>query len=65
VTGFLALPAILAVREGLDPDTALRSITANPQILGLADRVGALKPGSSRSGRPGRPVDLQQPGLFR
>jgi imidazolonepropionase-like amidohydrolase len=43
---FLALQAILAVREGLDPGTALRSITANPaQILGLADRVGALTPG--------------------
>lgn len=43
---FLALQAILAIREGLDPGTALRSITANPaQILGLDDRVGALKPG--------------------
>jgi imidazolonepropionase-like amidohydrolase len=43
---FLALQAILAVKEGLDQDTALRSITANPaRILGLDDRVGALKPG--------------------
>jgi imidazolonepropionase-like amidohydrolase len=43
---FLALQATLAVKEGLDPDTALRSITANPaRILGLDDRVGALKTG--------------------
>ncbi|MGH3208778.1 MAG: amidohydrolase [Trebonia sp.] len=43
---FLALQATLAVKEGLDRDTALRSITANPaQILGLDDRVGTLKPG--------------------
>jgi imidazolonepropionase-like amidohydrolase len=43
---FLALQAALAVKEGLDPDTTLRSITANPaRILGLDDRVGTLKPG--------------------
>ena len=38
--------ATLAVKEGLDTETALRSITVNPaKILGLDDRVGALKPG--------------------
>ncbi|MEU4227141.1 amidohydrolase family protein [Nonomuraea sp. NPDC026600] len=43
---FLALQATLAVKEGLDRDTALRSITTNPAaILALDDRVGALKPG--------------------
>ncbi|TDQ04506.1 imidazolonepropionase-like amidohydrolase [Labedaea rhizosphaerae] len=43
---FLVHQATLAVKEGLDPETALRSITVNPaKILGLDDRVGALKPG--------------------
>lgn len=43
---FLALQAILAVREGLDRDTALRSITITPaEILGLDNRVGSLRPG--------------------
>jgi imidazolonepropionase-like amidohydrolase len=43
---FLALQATLAVKEGLDRDTALRSITTNPAaILALDDRVGALRPG--------------------
>lgn len=38
--------ATLAVKEGLDPDTALRALTVNPaSMLGLNDRVGALKPG--------------------
>ena len=36
----------MAVKEGLDRTEALRSITVNPaRILGLEDRVGALKPG--------------------
>lgn len=43
---FLAHQAILAVKEGLDRGTALRAITLNPaRILGLDDRVGALKAG--------------------
>jgi imidazolonepropionase-like amidohydrolase len=43
---FLVHQATLAVKEGLDRDTALRSITANPaSILGLDDRVGTLTPG--------------------
>ncbi|GAB3461763.1 amidohydrolase [Actinophytocola sediminis] len=43
---YLVHQATFAVKEGLDTDTALRSITVNPaQIMGLADRVGALKPG--------------------
>ncbi|WP_337589530.1 amidohydrolase family protein [Kribbella capetownensis] len=36
----------LAVKEGLDREIALRSITVNPaRILGVDDRVGTLKPG--------------------
>ena len=43
---FLVHQATLAVKEGLDPETALRTLTVNPaQILGLDERVGALKPG--------------------
>jgi imidazolonepropionase-like amidohydrolase len=43
---FLVHQATLAVKEGLDPDTALRALTLNPaRILRLDDRVGALKPG--------------------
>jgi imidazolonepropionase-like amidohydrolase len=43
---FLVHQATFAVKEGLDSETALRSITVNPaRILGLDDRVGALKPG--------------------
>ena len=43
---FLVHQATLAVKEGLDEDTALRSITINPaEIMGLDDRVGSLRPG--------------------
>jgi imidazolonepropionase-like amidohydrolase len=43
---FLVHQATFAVKEGLDSETALRSITVNPaRIMGLDDRVGALKPG--------------------
>jgi imidazolonepropionase-like amidohydrolase len=43
---FLVHQATLAVKEGLDAETALRSITINPaEIMSLDDRVGALKPG--------------------
>lgn len=43
---FLVHQATLAVKEGLDRDTALRSVTVNPaEIMGLDDRVGSLKPG--------------------
>jgi len=43
---FLVHQATFAVKEGLDTDTALRSITVNPaEIMGLSDRVGSLKPG--------------------
>ncbi|AHH93995.1 amidohydrolase [Kutzneria albida DSM 43870] len=43
---FLVHQATLAVKEGLDSETALKAITSNPaRIMGLDDRVGALKPG--------------------
>jgi imidazolonepropionase-like amidohydrolase len=43
---FLVHQVTLSVKEGLDPADALRTITLNPaEILGLDDRVGALRPG--------------------
>jgi imidazolonepropionase-like amidohydrolase len=43
---FLVYQATLAMKEGLDSDTALRAITCNPaEIMGLDDRVGSLRPG--------------------
>lgn len=38
--------AIISIREGLDQDRALETITINPaKILGVDDRVGSLEPG--------------------
>lgn len=43
---FLVHQATLAVKEGLDTDTALRALTVNPaSILRLDDQIGALKSG--------------------
>ncbi|WP_116243999.1 amidohydrolase [Nocardiopsis sp. FIRDI 009] len=43
---FLVHQATLCVKEGLDRDTAIRAITLNPaEIMGIDDRVGALRPG--------------------
>ncbi|GAA4828808.1 amidohydrolase [Garicola koreensis] len=43
---FLITQAALAVREGMDPQAALRAVTINPaEVLGVADRVGSLEPG--------------------
>jgi imidazolonepropionase-like amidohydrolase len=43
---FLIHQATLAVKEGLDPVTALRSVTINPaSIIGCADRIGSLTVG--------------------
>jgi imidazolonepropionase-like amidohydrolase len=37
---------IFAIREGLDPDRALETVTINgARILGVDDRVGTLEPG--------------------
>ncbi|MCA9538445.1 MAG: amidohydrolase [Myxococcales bacterium] len=44
--GYLPLQAGLAVRAGMSPARALRTITANPaRILGVEDRLGRLAPG--------------------
>ncbi|GAA1198893.1 amidohydrolase [Prauserella alba] len=43
---FLVYQAALAVKDGLDRTTALRALTVHPaEMLGLGDRIGALKPG--------------------
>ncbi len=43
---YLPLCAKLAVRNGLEPEEALKAITINPaEIVGLADRVGSLEAG--------------------
>jgi imidazolonepropionase-like amidohydrolase len=43
---FLVHQATLAVKEGLDRDTALRSLTINPaRIAGVDDRLGSIEPG--------------------
>ena len=43
---FLVHQATFAVKEGLDTETAIRSITVNPaRIMGIDDRVGALRAG--------------------
>ncbi|MEU4666570.1 amidohydrolase [Amycolatopsis sp. NPDC023774] len=43
---FLVYQAALAVKDGLDPETALRSLTVHPaEMLGLDDRIGSLAPG--------------------
>jgi imidazolonepropionase-like amidohydrolase len=43
---YLVHQATLAVKEGLDRSAALRSISLSPAaILGLGDRIGALRPG--------------------
>jgi len=42
----LIVQAALAVREGLDRDTALRAVTITPaRIMRVADRIGSLAPG--------------------
>jgi imidazolonepropionase-like amidohydrolase len=43
---FLIHQASLAVKEGLDAETAIRAVTINPaQIMGVAGRIGSLEPG--------------------
>ncbi|HEY2507355.1 MAG TPA: amidohydrolase [Streptosporangiaceae bacterium] len=43
---FLIHQASLAVKHGLDRDTALRSLTINPaRIIGVQDRLGSIEPG--------------------
>jgi len=43
---FLVYQAIVSVKEGLDPETAIKALTINPaEMLGLADRIGSLQEG--------------------
>lgn len=43
---YLSLSAALAVKAGLDEETALKAITSQAaEIVGIADRVGSLAPG--------------------
>ena len=63
---FLVHQATLSVKEGLDPVTALRSITINPaKVLGLAERIGSLEPGKDADVVlwSGDPLDVMQRAL--
>lgn len=60
---FLVHQATLAIKEGLDRQTALRSITINPaKVLGLADRIGSLSAGKDADLVlwSGDPLDVMQ-----
>ena len=61
--GYLVLQATLAVRDGLDPETAMRAITINPaRVLGLDDRIGSLEVGKlgDLAIWSGDPLDVMQ-----
>ncbi|TKV29413.1 amidohydrolase [Arthrobacter sp. NamB2] len=63
---FLVHQATLAIKEGLDRETALRSITLNPaKVLGLADRLGSLAVGKDADLVlwSGDPLDVMQRAL--
>lgn len=63
---FLVHQCTLAVKEGLDPVAALRSITINPaRVLGLADRVGSIEVGKDADLVlwSGDPLDVMQRAL--
>lgn len=60
---FLVHQATLAIKEGLDPEIALASITLNPaKVLGIADRVGSLTVGKDADLVlwTGDPLDVMQ-----
>ncbi|MCU1573229.1 MAG: amidohydrolase [Micrococcaceae bacterium] len=63
---FLVHQCTLAIKEGLDRETALRSITINPaKVLGLADRIGSLAVGKDADLVlwSGDPLDVMQRAL--
>ncbi|WP_026534462.1 amidohydrolase [Arthrobacter sp. H14] len=60
---FLVHQATLAIKEGLDRRTALKSITINPaKVMGVADRVGSLREGKDADVVlwSGDPLDVMQ-----
>ncbi|WP_028279608.1 amidohydrolase [Arthrobacter sp. H5] len=63
---FLVHQATLAIKEGLDRETALRSITINPaKVLGLDHRIGSLETGKDADVVlwSGDPLDVMQRAL--
>ena len=61
--GYLVHQATLAVKDGLDPETAMRAITINPaRVLGLDDRIGSLEVGKlgDLAIWSGDPLDVMQ-----
>ncbi|WP_049822494.1 amidohydrolase [Arthrobacter sp. H41] len=63
---FLVHQATFAIKEGLDRETALRSITINPaKVLGLAERLGSLAVGKDADVVlwSGDPLDVMQRAL--
>ncbi len=60
---YLPLSLIMAVKEGLPRETALRLVTLNPaEIMGAADRIGSLAPGKDGDVViwSGDPLDIYQ-----
>ncbi len=60
---YLPLALIMAVKEGLDRDQALKLVTCNPaEIMGVGDRIGSLKPGNDADLViwSGDPLDIYQ-----
>lgn len=59
---YLITQVALAVREGMDRDAALRSVTLNPaRVLGVDERVGSIEAGKDADVVlwSGDPLDLQ------
>ena len=57
----LIVSVILAVKEGLDSDEALKAVTINPaEIIGVAERVGSLEAGKDADIQvlSGHPLDI-------
>jgi imidazolonepropionase-like amidohydrolase len=60
---YLHLALVMAVKEGLDRNVALRTVTINPaEIMGVADRIGSLAPGKDADVViwSGDPLDIYQ-----
>jgi imidazolonepropionase-like amidohydrolase len=63
---FLVHQATLSVKEGLDPETALRALTINPaRVMGLDSRLGSLAVGKDADVVlwSGDPLDVMQRAL--